>query len=215
MLIAVVVVVGIVFAQRALTSPRYRTVVADPVDPSGDPVQIDIQSGDPIPISFKDGEAELVPKAKYRMAAKVCGRKKYSQPWQALVAPYDLCLSWGRLATEDMKGKVKFSQDMRWYQFRIQPDTSFDVDYVQKHSSNTHIIYADANLKKAVRRIGRGDEVEMTGYLVYIKGKYKGHDVWWNSSLRRDDGGDGACEVFYITSLRKGKRLYGTPTEVE
>ena len=36
----------------------------------------------------------------------------------------------------------------------------------------------------------------MTGYLVNATGP--GGEAW-NSSLRRDDTGNGACEVFYVT----------------
>ena len=39
----------------------------------------------------------------------------------------------------------------------------------------------------------------MTGYLVDARDK-KG---WrWNSSRTRDDTGDGACELFYVNSIK-------------
>ena len=42
----------------------------------------------------------------------------------------------------------------------------------------------------------------MEGYLVYIEAATpKGKTFTWNSSLSREDSGDGACEIFYVTKL--------------
>jgi hypothetical protein len=205
-------VIGALILLRAgflfITAPDSRKIVADTIDPSVEPLQIPLEDFTPIEIAFEDGSATLIPQAKYTIAAKLCGRKRYRRPWQSLVAPYDLCLSWGRLATEELSGKVKFSQDMRWYQFLVKPGTSFDPKYVSAHSANTHLIYADKNLEKAAARLSKGDIVELTGYLINLKGKYKGYEVWWNSSMTREDTGNGACEVLYLTGLRKGNMLY-------
>ena len=210
-----VVGVGLYLLVGLITAPSYRNVLADPIDPSADPVQIALADAEPIPISFKKGSAELTLKAAYKVATRVCGKKRYHQRWQAYVVPYDLCLSWGRLATEDLKGRVSFTQDMRWYQFRYHRDSGFDQSYVRDHSANTHVLPANKTIRKAIARLDRDDVVEMTGYLVYLNGKYKGYDIWWKSSLTRTDSGNGSCEVFYVTSLRRGDRLYGQPTDVD
>jgi len=210
------VIVGVIvlnYLIKAATAPKYSAIITEPINPSVDPIQITVEDMTPIPIKFKDGDAELTPKAKYKIAAKVCGTKRYSEPWHALVAPYDLCLAWGRLATENFKDKLKYSQDMRWYQFVIHRDAPVDVNYVSTHSANVHVIFSDMNLIKTVSRFDEGDIIEMNGYLVFLKGKYKGYEIWWNSSLTREDTGDGSCELFYIKSIRKGKYLYGTLPE--
>lgn len=210
LLIPILAILVIRFAYRAITAPDYRHVSNAVIDASQDPEQADLDDAEPIEITFKDGHATLVPKATYRIATKICGKQRYRRPWGSLVAPYDLCLSWGRLATEDLEGQVKFSQDMRWYQYWVKHNVGIDLSYVGHHSANTHVLYADKNLRKAVARLKKGDVVEMTGYLIFLTGQYKGRDIWWNSSLSRTDSGKGSCEVFYLTSLQKGSKLYGT-----
>jgi len=200
---------GAYYGFRAVTAPKYDEIVTTTIDPSQDPEQTEATDPTPLKLEFRDGEADMTPKARYKIAAKVCGRQRYRDGWVADVAPYDLCLSWGRLAIDDLKDKVKFSQDMRWYQYRVHTSSPFDIAYVAQHSANTHILYADGKLLRAVSRLSKGDIIEMTGYLVFISGKYKGREIKWESSLRRDDTGRGACEVFYITSLQKGDKLYG------
>ena len=44
----------------------------------------------------------------------------------------------------------------------------------------------------------RGEFVAMRGYLVNVGGP---DGFYWNTSLRRDDTGNGACEVFYVESV--------------
>jgi hypothetical protein len=45
--------------------------------------------------------------------------------------------------------------------------------------------------------VGVNDLVELEGYLVYVKGD----NFTWNSSLTRNDTGDGACEVLYVEKI--------------
>jgi len=198
-------------AYRAYTAPVYQKINAAPINPSIDPIQTLVPGAPTIPILFPEGEAQLTLLAEYRIAARICGKQGYSTPWASYVAPYDLCLAWGKLASDEIKGKVEFLQDTRWYTFRVEKHAPVDIAYVSSHSANTHVIHANDNLLKAVSRLNVGDIVEMNGYLVNVEGKYKGGKIWWRTSTRRDDTGGGSCEVFYLTSLRLGDRLYGTP----
>ena len=201
-------VVLIYFGFRFITGPEISKTDSKAIDPAVEPVQLNQENPETVDIMFKDGNAKITLAAEYKIAAKVCGIKKYRLPWLSFVAPYDLCLMWGKLATEDINEYVSFSQDMRWYQFSYRKDGPYNQSYVATHSANTHLLYATDNLQKAASRLSEGDVVEMEGYLVKIKGTYKGSEVWWNSSMTRDDTGKGACEVFYIKSLKLGKRVY-------
>ena len=40
--------------------------------------------------------------------------------------------------------------------------------------------------------------IHVNGWLVDIRGP---HGFAWNTSLRRDDTGDGACEIVYVEAL--------------
>ena len=57
---------------------------------------------------------------------------------------------------------------------------------------------ADAGVRRALGRARVGQLVALDGYLVDANRA----DGWhWRTSLTRDDTGDGACELFYVTSV--------------
>ena len=192
----------------SVTGADYQTDGGHPVDPSGEPIQVPVDSPESVPIVFRDGRADLTKVTKYDVSARICGRQKYSQPWQSYVAPYDLCLAWGDVGTKNLDAWLSFSQDMRWYHFRLKRDAPVSVPYVTDHTANTHLIYANDNLKKAVSRLKKNDVVRLRGYLVTLQGTYKGSKIFWNSSLSRVDTGNGACELMYLESMKIGDRLY-------
>jgi hypothetical protein len=79
---------------------------------------------------------------------------------------------------------------------------------VARYSSNTHVIPATPNLARAAKSLHAGDVAELTGKLVFIKGKKGDYNCWWNSSLSRSDTGDGSCEVLYLERLKTGDHYY-------
>jgi len=200
--------VGAWFLLRSATAPRGLPSSQDAINPTDDPIREPVENAPPIPLKFKDADLSLLPKASYRLTARIGSKRRYRSSWEGQAAPYDLVLMWGRLAAEDPREYLTISQDMRWYRFRLNNDAPVSVDYVSQHSANTHIIPATKNLRRAVARLRSGDEVRMEGFLVFLSGTYKGQEVWWNSSLTPQDTGAGACEVFYLESLAKEGRLY-------
>ncbi len=97
--------------------------------------------------------------------------------------------------------QLKISQSMRfyWYEYRLPPP--IPQDEIIRHSTNLHIIPADrcdregmsivarGRVDSSRRRIGRSDRTEYQGT--------------WRSSLRRDDTGNGACELFLVEHVSK------------
>ncbi len=209
LLLAAAFVVALVVAFGALSGPKSGPAKGSPIDPSNDPVQVN-GNGELETRSIDGGELTLTKVADYRIAATVCGRKKYSQPWQSLVAPIDLCVAWGRLATENIKPWLKFSQDMRWYQFRYEREAPVDGPYISQHSANMHLVAAVKNIKRAIAKIDKGDLVLLEGYLINIHGTFKGQKVMWNSSQTREDDGNGACELMYVYKVQNGDQVYTT-----
>ncbi len=61
---------------------------------------------------------------------------------------------------------------------------------MNSHLSNNHIIHATENVKKAVETMKVGDKVVL------------------KTSVTRTDDSDGACEVFYVKSVRIGNKIY-------
>ena len=60
------------------------------------------------------------------------------------------------------------------------------------------MIPADSRIKKKLKKIRRGDIVQLRGQLVDIDGE----SGWrWRTSLSRDDTGGGSCEIVYLQDL--------------
>ena len=56
--------------------------------------------------------------------------------------------------------------------------------------------------------MGRRKAAELTGFLVAVHGAKGGQSWDWNSSLSREDRGDGSCEIMYLTRLKTEGRVY-------
>jgi len=119
-----------------------------------------------------------------------------------------------QVAACDMRGTVTFKHDsLRFSWYRIKPGAPVDQHYVGTHFSNSHLLCADDNLRRALGRLGRNDEFELTGYLINAHIMLDGQKREWNTSMIRTDGGPGACETIYVTSLKHDGKLYGAVTE--
>ena len=170
-----------------------------------EPIQEDATGSVKIYAGDWKGEAEF--KASYEVDALVVHRKKYSGGPDGAFSPVDLALAWGRVAEYNKAIDFHWSQSGRWYMWRTNDLDDLipvgDVENVDLNSANTHIIPANNEIKKKVLKIRRGDHVKLKGYLVYIEATNgRGETFTWHSSLSREDTGDGACEVFYVTEAR-------------
>lgn len=178
------------------------------IDVSQEPSQDKYTAGDRIIKKNKDTEFIITPVAEYKIAAIVVSKKSYHDGWHAEIAPVDLALAWGKMAESGYDKYISYSQSDRWYVYEYEEESPFDDNYVITHSSNNHIIPADENIYKAIRSLKKKERVLLEGFLVNVKGRYKGGDFWWNSSSTRKDSGDGSCEVFYVKKVRIGTKVY-------
>lgn len=146
-------------------------------------------------------------KYSYDISALVISAKEYgSYDLPGKLAPKDAALAWGVVAEYNDRINFNWSQSGRWYYWRTDAYTDIEpvggVDGVTAHSSNNHLIPADDNVKKLVKKIKAGDCIRIKGYLVNVSADDgKGNNFWWNSSTARTDTGDGACEVIYVTNV--------------
>lgn len=143
----------------------------------------------------------LEPKAGYLVDGIVLSRKCYGSDWNAMLSPCDIALAWGKMVSTGLHRQCRWSQSGRWYYWRYDKDFPFDNNFVAKWSANTHVIPASENLKRALGKVSRGDTVRLEGWLVQLSGSDGKQSYYWNSSLSRDDQGDGSCEVLYLTAL--------------
>jgi hypothetical protein len=179
------------------------TPAGRPIDWSGDPIQVD---GDRPPFVRETGKGTVTfhPRATFDASGVVAAAEPYRFDEVAFLAPVDVVLTWGRLPVPPYSEKVSYSQMTRYYFWRTGA-RDLDLDYIQRHSSNMHLIPADPNLAKAVRKIASGDRVRIEGFLVDVA---TDRGLTWKTSLTRDDSGPGACEVIWVEALQINDRQY-------
>ena len=188
--------------------PKMTGIEPDEIDTSEDPFQIPFKADEPITVEVKNGYFMITPVAEYKISGVVVGKKTYSSGWDGKISPVDLAITWGKLADPGSHRYVTYNQGYRWYFYQYKPGSPFDNSYIISHSSNNHIIPANENIRKAVKAVKRKDKVALEGFLVNLKGTYKGQPVTWNTSLSRTDTGNGSCELFYVSKVRIDAKVY-------
>ena len=159
------------------------------------PLQSDADGMDP----FRLGRGEVTPLAGFSLEARVLSRKDYAGDDEAEFSPTDLALGWGPMAVAGMGERLAVTQRARWYHYRWPGAPPLPPAQIATHSANMHLIPADATVAATLARVRAGDTVQMEGWLVRIERD----DGWqWRSSLRRDDTGQGSCELVYVCALR-------------
>lgn len=157
---------------------------------------------------YKGYNLTITPVAIYKIKARILSKKHYATDFFAELAPYDLALAWGDLSLKENLVGIKYSQSGRWYYYRYGADYKYDGGYISSHSANVHIIHANKNILSGVESLEKLDEIYMEGYLVNVYATLGKSYKYWNSSLSREDSGDGACELFYVTKLIARNRVY-------
>ncbi len=125
--------------------------------------------------------------------------------------PRDLSLAWGKAA--EYKTSFRWSHGGRAlkqeYDYDVLRELHLSEHDIVASASNNHIMTDDKELYKKLKRVRRGDYIEMKGYLVAatIIDEKNGDQYDIRSSLTRDDYSTSvldqktSCEVMYITSL--------------
>lgn len=159
----------------------------------GEPIQVAIAEAQPITRKgFK-----LTPLAHFEVTARVLSAKHYGFGREAQLAPVDLALGWGPMSNSGVLEDLQIHQDARAY-FWSAREMPLERELLESHSANMHLIGADADVERRLRRVRRDEVVTLSGSLVQVEAD----DGWkWTSSLSRTDTGDGACEVVLVDSL--------------
>ena len=104
------------------------------------------------------------------------------------------------MSDQSVLDQLKISQSMRfyWYEYRLPPP--IPQNEIARHSTNIHIIPANDSIASACESLRAGELIHLEGELVEATGPGIGT---WRSSLRRDDTGNGACELLLVESFSK------------
>jgi len=159
-----------------------------------EPVQMPLDSPT---ATIRVGDFTLTPRARFELAARVLSTERYRFDAGAALAPEDFALGWGRMSDSAVLADIAISQSARFYRWSVR---TFPIPgrEIETHSANMHLIPADVGVRRALGRVRVGQVVALDGYLVDADRA----DGWhWRTSLTRADTGDGACELFYVTSI--------------
>lgn len=150
------------------------------------------------PVSHRINKYDITELAEFEIKAKVLSKKNYQFDRGADISPTDLALGWGNMSDERVLEKIKISQSGRFYHWRVD---SFPIprNEIETHSANMHLIPANDSVKRIIGKIRQGDIIRISGSLVNVMSS--NGDWHWNSSLTRNDTGNGACELIWVKSL--------------
>jgi hypothetical protein len=148
---------------------------------------------------FQLDEHRATPRAGFAVEATVLGVEHYRFGREAAVSPLDLALGWGPMADPAVYGALDISQSGRWYHYRWGPEgPPLPLETIITSSSNMHMIPATPAVAQRLADLETGRRVRLTGWLVDIE---TAEGYRWSTSLRRDDSGDGACEIVYVCEV--------------
>ncbi len=145
--------------------------------------------------TFADRAATLTPRARYRTEAWVVAVDRRFDDDAAGILDLDVGLAWGPVANRDILRSMRFHLATRYLSARWDGDMPLAESAVMRHVSNHHLVVPDAALRDYLDHVEEGDLLVLEGALVdvAIEG---GRTI--RSSLRRDDVGNGACEVLWV-----------------
>ncbi len=195
------------YASYMMLAPIADDSSLDLIQTNFDPIQI-MDYSTKLPSITKTGVTfDLSAKAKYELSGVVESTKEYSIDTVSRIAPYDYAICWGDVP--EMAKYMHFSQYGRFCNYTYDLDSPVNPKYVVSHMSNNHMIPSNSNIKRALPLAKKGDKVLVGGYLVWVTGNHPARGSFhWNSSLRRDDWGNGACEIIYVTKLQINDKVY-------
>ena len=128
---------------------------------------------------------------------RILGSKTYQHDAQAKFSPIDYAVSWGLFAEPEIARHITVNQYDRYLNWKIDR-LPVPAEQAMQMVSNMHIIPANPQIAKDIQKVKRGDLVRLKGELVEVKDQ----DLVWTSSLTPTDTGDGACEVFRVSSIQ-------------
>ena len=137
--------------------------------------------------------------AEYHLHGRVLGTKRYHSGVQSALVPMDVAMGWGRMSDQVVLDGLDVSMTNRFYFYEWRNEPPIPQEEIVVSSANNHVIAANDEVRKVIRGLRVGQILTMHGWLVNANGP---EGRTWNSSLRRDDTGNGACELFYVEGAK-------------
>jgi hypothetical protein len=148
-------------------------------------------------IAQRDG-FEIAAVADFSLEARVLGTKRYRIGPDVGLAPIDIGVGWAKMSDQRILDQFSLSMGNRFFFYSWKDRPPLPEKEIMVSMANIHAIAADGSIADRIAALRTGELIILHGKLVNVKGP-KGFK--WNSSLRRDDTGNGACEVCYVTGI--------------
>lgn len=200
-LITILIMGGLLFQQsRSLPAVAEGQVAGFGINAGADPLQRSA-SFFSTTINFDGATASLTSDTSYSISARVDSIQAYDDAISPAI-PYDLLMSWGKLADPGTAASYSWKQASREGKVSGPLDGDLTSSYVISHVSNNHIIPANASIRRGLDLIKPGDLVRIDGRLVNVRMDMGNTELSAHTSKSRTDTGDGACEIIYAEQLR-------------
>lgn len=145
------------------------------------------------------GEFRLTTFARYTLRGRVLGRKRYHGGPDAQLVPVDIAVGWARMSDQAVLDRFELTMGNRFFFYEWKGQPPVPEDEIMRSASNNHVIAATDAVASAVGSLRVGQLVEMRGWLVDAEGP---NGFRWRSSRQRNDTGKGACELFFVESVK-------------
>ncbi len=163
---------------------------------SAPPVQVDLDHAS----TFDARGATLQPRARYSLTVRLLRKERYRLDGGASIAPWDLAVGWGPMSDSQVLEQLDITQMGRFFYWRPRDASHFPLEprELVVSAAQIHAIPADREVEDTLSRMRRGQVLTLRGQLVDVRTPGGGR---WSTSLRRDDTGDGACEIMWVESI--------------
>lgn len=176
------------FVGQPITGPAWRgQAVSEPPR----------QSALDLPPAWESGEYTFQPLARFEIRAVVLERSDYDDR-ESVFCPTDLALGWSWMSDAELIQRIGLSYAARWIEIQWPAQTPTSVAELIRSCTNLHAIPASAAIREQLKDVRPLEVVELSGFLVTVTHP---DGRRWESSVRRDDEGMGACEVMWIEQL--------------
>ena len=171
-----------------------------PVHPSDGPIAPDepLQADADGAAAIALGRWQLTPRARYDITARILAREDYHFDRLADLIPEDLALGWGPMSDNKVIRAFDISQSVRFYTWMPKQELPIPRRAVIEHSANTHVIPANTDVARQLKRLRIGQVVHLRGYLVNA---VRNDGVYITTSMTRSDSGPGSCEVLLVEQV--------------
>ena len=136
----------------------------------------------------------LTTRASYDITARVLSVERYHVDAGSSLAPMDFAVGWGPMSDTATLQHFRVTQGSRF--FTLYPDDrALDIHEALLSSANMHVIPANERVAGILGRARSGNVAHLNGYLIDAR---RDDGFTWNSSLTREDTGEGACELMWV-----------------